>query len=497
MPTLSRALYSGLLVDLLLQPLRRPYLQGAGVFFALLAWALLVCIGCSWLITPAPHNFDASGAYPLAMGALLILLSAYAMAILVRRRELMWDLSALLMATAFWYCLLLTLAQEWLEPWLERHQPALIQPLFWLLHVWWFLIVLRIATRLHAPSQTRWVVAGLLVFCITFVPWGFLPKPAFWNSDSIIGDEIQNDVQDFSTAPNSEISFDAEAVMYDQPRLMQNAIAKLAPPTQGKTNLYLVGFAGDSEENVFRNEVEFVEQQFIQRFDASAHTLLLENNRMTLAQRPIASLTNLETALNAIAKKMNPNDDVLLLFLASHGSEDHVLYVNIDPLPLNQIAPQDLADVLNNTTIRWKVIVISACYSGGFIDALKNSTTMVITAAREDRASFGCGAGSDITWFSKAFFAEALNQTDNFSTAFAQATQSITEWETRDHENFSYPQIVSTPLIEEKLKHWRAGIHLGAPVPFVPVAPAKTSIDRHDEKSGILNVKVNIEAPDS
>ena len=41
----------------------------------------------------------------------------------------------------------------------------------------------------------------------------------------------------------------------------------------GKVNLYLVAFAGDGNENVFRNEVEYVEKQFVERFDAAGHTL--------------------------------------------------------------------------------------------------------------------------------------------------------------------------------------------------------------------------------
>ena len=40
---------------------------------------------------------------------------------------------------------------------------------------------------------------------------------------------------------------------------------------------------------------------------------------------------------------------------------------------------------------------MSACYSGGFIDALKDDYTLVLTAAAADRASPGCGNGSDAT----------------------------------------------------------------------------------------------------
>jgi Peptidase C13 family len=259
-----------------------------------------------------------------------------------------------------------------------------------------------------------------------------------------------------------------EQVMYAQPELMQNAVEQLLPRTRGKTNLYLIGFAGDGDENVFRNEVEFVERQFVERFDDAGHTLLLINNPATVSQRPLASLTNLGTAIDAVAERMDLDQDILLLFLTSHGSREHELYVGLDPLPLDQIAPKDLSDLFADAHIRYKVIVISACYSGGFIDALKDDTTMVITAARADRASFGCGTESEITDFSRAFFVEGLNHSDSFPAAFAVASSLIDAWETRDDEEHSYPQIATTAQIEARLKAWRGGIRLGPPLPFKP-----------------------------
>lgn len=56
---------------------------------------------------------------------------------------------------------------------------------------------------------------------------------------------------------------------------------------------------------------------------------------------------------------------------------------------------------------------------------------------------------------------------------------------------------MTKPLSEEKLKQWRSGIHLGAQVPFVPVAPAKTSVDPGTEKSGIISVSVDSSTPEN
>jgi len=261
-----------------------------------------------------------------------------------------------------------------------------------------------------------------------------------------------------------------EQVLYAQSKLLQEAIAKLMPRVPDKVNLYFVAFAGDGEENVFRNEAEYADKVLTRRFDAAGHDLLLMNNPATLDEHPLASLSNLETALKAVGEKMDRDADVLLLFLTSHGTKDHLLYVSMDPLPLDQIAPDDLADALAKSGIRNKVVVISACYSGGFIDALKDDSTMIIVAARADLPSFGCGANSEITDFGRAFFVEALNHTDTFGDAFTEARRLIDAWENRDGEDHSYPQLVTTPQIDAKLKAWRSGVALGPPVPFTPAA---------------------------
>ncbi|HEY8011107.1 MAG TPA: C13 family peptidase [Rudaea sp.] len=257
-----------------------------------------------------------------------------------------------------------------------------------------------------------------------------------------------------------------EQVMYAQAQRLNEALARLAPRTEGKTNLYLILFAGDGEENVFRNEVEYVETLFTRRFAAAGHILSLINNPSTLDRRPIASLSNLEIAIDALGRKMNPQQDVLMVFITTHGSREHELYVSLDPLPLDQIEPEDLANLFSDSPIKHRVFVISACYAGGFIDALKNDDTMIIAAARKDRASFGCGTQSEITDFGRAFFVDALNHTASFPQAFAEARKLIDAWETRDSEEHSYPQMSSAPKIEASLKAWSDGIKLGAPVPF-------------------------------
>ncbi|MEW9570629.1 C13 family peptidase [Rhodanobacter sp. Si-c] len=262
-----------------------------------------------------------------------------------------------------------------------------------------------------------------------------------------------------------------EQVLYAQPQLLQDALAKLGPRVPGKPNLYLVAFAGDGSEDVFRNEAEYASRLFRQRFGASAHTLVLENNPASLSTHPLAGWSNLEGALDGLAKVMQP-DDILMLYMATHGSEDHELLVDMDPLPLDQIDAQDLADILKEHPFKWKVVVVNACYSGGFIPPLAGDGTLVLTAARSDRSSFGCGSESELTYFGHAWLVDALNRTDNFVDAFARAKAEIGQWEQRDKLTPSEPQSYVGKGIEAQLDAWRKNIVPGPAVPFAPAPPA-------------------------
>ena len=249
---------------------------------------------------------------------------------------------------------------------------------------------------------------------------------------------------------------DAEAVLYQQSGLLEARLDKLAGERPGATDLYFVAFGGYGGQNVFTREVLYAEQLFRERFQAAGRTVPLVNNRALIEHLPLASVTNLRETLWAVAGRMNPEEDILFLFLTSHGSQDHVLAVELDGLPLQSLPAETLAQLLRETPVKWKVIVISACYSGGFIKPLKDPYSLIIAAARPDRNSFGCSNDADLTYFGRAFFERALNQTASFVDAFYRARMLVAQWEEAQDYTPSEPQIASSPLIEAKLAEWRA-----------------------------------------
>lgn len=263
-----------------------------------------------------------------------------------------------------------------------------------------------------------------------------------------------------------------EQVMYAQPDLLGREAARLKARTPGKVNLYAIVFAGDGSQNVFRNEAEYFNKLFSRRFDAAGHVMVLENNPASLTTRPLATWTNLEDALDAVASKMDPAQDILLLYFTTHGSKDHTLLVDMDPLPLDQIGAADLPDILAEHPFKHKVVIINACYSGGFIPPLAGAGTMVITAARSDRSSFGCGEQSELTWFGHAFLVDALDKTDDLRRAFRIARDEVARWERRDHYEPSDPQISVGRGIAAQLARWRDGFTPGSAVSITPAPPS-------------------------
>jgi hypothetical protein len=148
---------------------------------------------------------------------------------------------------------------------------------------------------------------------------------------------------------------------------------------------------------------------------------------------------------------MNPEEDVLFLFITSHGDRRHSLAFELPPLELAQLTPTALARMLVDSGIKWKVLVVSACYSGGFVEPLKDANTVVITAADDRSSSFGCAAGRDFTYFGRAYFNDALAATFSFTEAFESARRAVTEQERAERLSPSSPQIFVGNAIRGKL----------------------------------------------
>jgi len=234
-----------------------------------------------------------------------------------------------------------------------------------------------------------------------------------------------------------------------QGQLLQEALDTL-PASTPAVELYSLTLAGDGKQSVFLREADYVSRLLRERFGARGN-VTLSNHRDHLADRPLATRENLSRAVQALAERSGP-EDLVFLYLTSHGSREHELSLDQPRLQLADLPAGELAALLDPLRDRHKVVVISACYSGGFIPPLKDDKTLVMTAARADRVSFGCSEENDFTYFGRALFAEALNETDDLARAFELARARVAEREQEDDYEPSEPQIWAPQAV---LEHWK------------------------------------------
>src|ERR1700716_871490 len=146
---------------------------------------------------------------------------------------------------------------------------------------------------------------------------------------------------------------------------------------------------------------------------------------------------------------MNGGSDILVLILVSHGSRDG-LAIRAGRLT-ETLTPSNLADMLDRTGVRHKVVIISACYSGVFIPRLANPDTLVITAADADHPSFGCRDKAKWTYFGDAFFNIALRQAKSLKDAFVVARALVQKRELREHFEPSSPRMAGGANVQPLL----------------------------------------------
>ena len=242
-----------------------------------------------------------------------------------------------------------------------------------------------------------------------------------------------------------------ERVFHLQGQLIERALAAIQPGRPGVREHYFVGFAPDASQDVFLKEMRYVRRLFEERFDTAGRSIALASSYDALEELPIASVTNLSRALARVGQAMN-DEDVLVLFISAHGDREHRLSAWQPPIELAPLTPTALGRLLHDAGIKWRIVVVSACYSGGYIEPLRDDNSIVITAAAPDRSSFGCEQGRDFTYFGQAYFRDALAKNSSFVDAFALAKELVAKQEASENLPASLPQMWVGRAIGEMLK---------------------------------------------
>jgi Peptidase C13 family len=252
--------------------------------------------------------------------------------------------------------------------------------------------------------------------------------------------------------PTRTVASAAEAARVErsQPALLEQWAASLSPQRPGVADIYVVGVSGWADQEVFRKELDGAFDAFSRSFGTQGRTLKLINDPETVAVSPMATRQNFAAAVRSVARVMDRQEDILLLFLTSHGDKRGVA-LQFSGLVYGGLTPEDVAAVLTEEGIRNRIVIVSACYSGVFVKPLADDNTIVLTAADENSTSFGCANERAWTYFGDALLNQSLLPGRNLETAFDAAKGLIAEWEARDGISPSNPQAHFGVALKEKL----------------------------------------------
>ncbi|MFT4241668.1 MAG: C13 family peptidase [Acidovorax sp.] len=233
------------------------------------------------------------------------------------------------------------------------------------------------------------------------------------------------------------------------------------PQPEPPGRVIFLGFALHSQAKAFRNDVLLAEK-LASSIDPKALRIKMANPAPGQpADWPQATVENFTLAMNKTAEVARPQDRVLV-FIAAH-SNPGVLNVMVDGKHRHPITPQILSDALAPLAARQvpTLVVLSACYSGAFVEPLKAPHRVVLTATDARSASFRCQYPGEYTPFAEALFGQAAIGLP-VTAWMAAAQQAVAAQEQRRKLPPSKPQI----FVGDEARGWASqplGQWLAAP----------------------------------
>lgn len=165
--------------------------------------------------------------------------------------------------------------------------------------------------------------------------------------------------------------------------------------------------------------------------------------------RDAVEQNNAQTAAALLANATKTAKDGCLVYFSTHGVPEGIVLGN------EILSPNTLAKMLNQSCgARPTVVVISACFSGVFVPKLKGPNRLIVTAARRDRTSFGCGTTDTYPYFDTCFL-HTLAQTHDFKSLALKTRECVAQMEfDTGMEPPSEPQISIGKTVLANLKSW-------------------------------------------
>jgi hypothetical protein len=220
---------------------------------------------------------------------------------------------------------------------------------------------------------------------------------------------------------------------------------RLEPQRPGQADVYILSFGLWGPQSVFESEAKGAARVLEGQLGSKGRTIVRFNSK----RRSDATPSSMLAAAQAAGRVLDPAEDIVVMVLTSHGAPEGVGVVTWRSEQI--MTPDDVRHLLNEARAQYRVVIVSACYSGVFAKALADERTLVITAAAADRPSFGCRDGATWTYFGDAFFNKAMRREARLDAAFEKARGLVTQREKREGFDPSNPQMAGGARVLDRL----------------------------------------------
>ena len=404
---LRRNLMAGLRLALFMPVTRLAFRIDLAQLLLLFVLSAAIDIATDWVRFQPDASFSLLGAGGEFFTMSVLVLAAAAQALLFRQGSLALAIPVLALAAYPIYQLVHTASYvvPAFEAWMGSSATRALEIA---MTVWSVAILVRSVAVALVPAHRARALAGGLMLAIPIAFASLLmPSANWWHAGSEPAD---------GRYPNPA----SEPVLAAQQVLLDDALSQLDDETPGETDLFFVGFVGDARDEVYRQDLLAARRAMDERWDMRDRSISLVTSPPTLLDTPMATVTNLRETLKEIAAAINPDEDVVMVYLAGPSTGDGALAVAAPPLELLPLTPTVLRALLDEAGIVWRIVVVSSCHADGFVDALKSDTTLVLAATGDD-ATGGCAVANGSTRLGAALFSEGLSHADALQQAFEGA----------------------------------------------------------------------------
>jgi Peptidase C13 family len=156
-------------------------------------------------------------------------------------------------------------------------------------------------------------------------------------------------------------------------------------------------------------------------------------------------LANVDAVKGGLHRLLGVAGQGCLIYVTSHGNTRGIKFGE------KLASPDDIAGLADRTCgDRPTIMILSACHAGVFVQPLEAANRMVMSAARSDRSSFGCGTTDKYPYFGQCMIS-SLGSARNFIALTGEVKSCVSRMEQAEHFPPSEPQLAIGQSIEPLL----------------------------------------------